>query len=84
MSYFDGALASTRPAIPSSQELFPHRGLVPSRPPAFAPKGSLDGWPRCKTMTLEGMAGPARIRAEASHCAKIGHFYFATTWFFLN
>jgi hypothetical protein len=26
-----------------------------------------------------GKAGPARIRAEASHCAKIGHFYFATT-----
>jgi hypothetical protein len=58
-----------------------HRGLAPSRPPAFAPKGSLDGWPRCKTMTLGGMAGPARIRAEASHCAKIGHFYFATTRF---
>jgi hypothetical protein len=30
-------------------------------------------------MTLEGMAGLARIGAEASHCAKIGHFYFATT-----
>jgi hypothetical protein len=57
MSYFDGAPASTRPAIPSSEELFPHRGLAPSRPPAFAPKGSLDGWPRCKTIELEGMAG---------------------------
>src|ERR1035437_8897721 len=32
----------------------PHRGLVPSRPPFKAPKGSLDGWPRCNTMRSEG------------------------------
>src|ERR1035441_9835722 len=31
----------------------PHRGLVPSRPPFKAPKGSLDGWPRCNTMRSE-------------------------------
>jgi hypothetical protein len=30
---------------------------VLSRPPAFAPEGSLDGWPRSRTIGLEGMAG---------------------------
>ena len=48
--------AKPSPAIPSSQEFLSRRGLAPSRPPAFAPEGSLDGWPRCKTMLMEGMA----------------------------
>src|ERR1017187_1997546 len=34
-----------------------HRDRVPSRPRrGCAPKGSLYGWPRCKTMFVEGMA----------------------------
>src|SRR5665811_1425855 len=45
--------AKPSPAIPSSQEFLSRRGLAPSRPPAFAPEGSLDGWPRCKTMLME-------------------------------
>src|ERR1039458_1237233 len=37
--------------------VFSHRGRVPSGPRrGCAPKGSLDGWPRCKTMFIEGMA----------------------------
>ena len=47
-----GARAGTRPAIPSSQELVTH--------PSLAPNGSLDGWPRYKTIKLEGMAGNYR------------------------
>jgi Double-GTPase 2 len=35
----------------------PHRDRVPSGPRrGCAPKGSLDGWARCKTMPVEGMA----------------------------
>src|ERR1017187_3445753 len=37
--------------------VFSHRGRVPSGPRrGCAPKGSLDGWPRCKTMFIERMA----------------------------
>jgi hypothetical protein len=39
-----------------------HRGLVPSRPQFNAPKGSLDGWPRCNTMHPEGNGKRATIR----------------------
>ena len=39
-----------------------HRGLVPSRPQFNAPKGSLDGWPRCNTMHPEGDGKRATIR----------------------
>jgi hypothetical protein len=41
-------------AIPLITGALSHRGLVPSRPRFNAPKGSLDGWPRCNTMRLEG------------------------------
>ena len=44
-----------------------HRDRVPSGPRrGCAPKGSLDGWARCKTMLIEGMAanGNKTTRSE--------------------
>ena len=48
--------ASARPAILSCQDWgSSHRGRVPSRlHRGCAPEGSLDGWPRCKTLVARG------------------------------
>src|SRR4030095_10400237 len=59
------------------QEFFLHRGLVLSRAPAFAPKGSLDGSTRCSTISTEGMAGFSLATDLAACLRRIGHFYFA-------
>ena len=58
-------------------ELFAGLGAVKAA--FWAPEGCLDGWPRCKTMSHEEMAGTSSCgEGTFLFCSK-GHFCFAAT-----